>query len=96
MGGGERAHASDGQEGDQAGWHLYVFSLSHVLVLTTFPAGTGEHGVAMGEREYLYEELREGTVDPMKTVNKTIDPSPLNLVNPGKVRFSSFLLSCRL
>ncbi|PSR73851.1 hypothetical protein PHLCEN_2v10320 [Hermanssonia centrifuga] len=45
---------------------------------------TGEHGVAMGEREYLYEELREGTVDPMKTVNKTIDPSPLNLVNPGK------------
>ncbi|PSR94670.1 hypothetical protein PHLCEN_2v4402 [Hermanssonia centrifuga] len=43
---------------------------------------TGEHGVGMGKREYLYEELGEGTVELMKTIKKTIDP--LNLFNPGK------------
>ena len=45
---------------------------------------TGEHGVGMGKREYLYEELGEGTVALMKTIKNAIDP--LNLFNPGKVR----------
>ncbi|TBU40063.1 FAD-linked oxidase-like protein [Dichomitus squalens] len=44
---------------------------------------TGEHGVGMGKREYLVEELGEGTVDLMKTIKKTIDP--YNLFNPGKL-----------
>ena len=56
----------------------------------TFPIdllspGTGEHGVGMGKREYLYEELGEGTVEIMKTIKRTLDP--LNLFNPGKVGF---------
>ena len=45
---------------------------------------TGEHGVGMGKRDYLYEELGEGTVELMKTIKKAVDP--LNLFNPGKVR----------
>lgn len=45
--------------------------------------GTGEHGVGIGKKEYLVEELGEGTVKLMKTIKKTLDPN--NLFNPGKV-----------
>lgn len=44
---------------------------------------TGEHGVGIGKREYLYEELGEGTVELMRSVKKTMDP--LGLFNPGKL-----------
>jgi len=44
---------------------------------------TGEHGVGIGKREYLYEELGYGTVELMRKIKRTIDP--LNLFNPGKV-----------
>lgn len=44
---------------------------------------TGEHGVGVGKRKYLYEELGEGTVELMKTIKRAVDP--LNLFNPGKV-----------
>jgi FAD/FMN-containing dehydrogenase len=45
-------------------------------------AGTGEHGVGIGKRKYLVEELGEGTVNLMKTIKKAVDP--LGLFNPGK------------
>lgn len=45
--------------------------------------GTGEHGVGLGKKKYLKEELGEGTVELMKTVKRTLDP--LGLFNPGKV-----------
>jgi len=44
---------------------------------------TGEHGVGVGKKEYLVEELGEGTVELMRTVKRVIDP--LGLFNPGKV-----------
>ncbi|KAI0769805.1 FAD-linked oxidase-like protein [Fomes fomentarius] len=44
---------------------------------------TGEHGVGIGKRGYLYEELGEGTIELMNTIKRTIDP--LNLFNPGKL-----------
>lgn len=44
---------------------------------------TGEHGVGIGKREYLYEELGYGNVELMKKIKRTIDPH--NLFNPGKV-----------
>lgn len=47
--------------------------------------GTGEHGVGIGKREYLYSELGEGTVELMRSIKKTIDP--MGLFNPGKVSF---------
>ena len=46
-------------------------------------SGTGEHGVGIGKKEYLVEELGEGTVQLMKTIKKAIDP--LGIFNPGKV-----------
>lgn len=45
--------------------------------------GTGEHGVGVGKKEYLTEELGEGTVELMRTIKRAVDP--LNLMNPGKV-----------
>ncbi|KAG9218493.1 hypothetical protein CCMSSC00406_0008846 [Pleurotus cornucopiae] len=44
---------------------------------------TGEHGVGIGKKEYLYEELGHGTVELMKTIKRSIDP--LGLFNPGKL-----------
>ncbi|KAJ6608141.1 FAD-linked oxidase-like protein [Mycena sp. CBHHK59/15] len=44
---------------------------------------TGEHGVGIGKREFLVEELGLGTVELMKTVKRAIDP--LGLFNPGKL-----------
>jgi hypothetical protein len=52
---------------------------------------TGEHGVGIGKREYLVEELGEGTVELMKTIKRAIDP--LGLFNPGKVRCTIFFIS---
>ncbi|ETW81282.1 oxidoreductase, FAD-binding protein [Heterobasidion irregulare TC 32-1] len=46
---------------------------------------TGEHGVGIGKKEFLYEELGEGTVELMKTIKRAVDP--LGLFNPGKVKF---------
>lgn len=45
--------------------------------------GSGEHGIGVGKREYLIDELGNGTVELMRTVKRAIDP--LNLFNPGKV-----------
>ncbi|KAF7323220.1 hypothetical protein HMN09_00102700 [Mycena chlorophos] len=44
---------------------------------------TGEHGVGVGKKEYLVEELGLGTVALMKQVKKAIDP--YNIMNPGKL-----------
>ncbi|KAF9483866.1 D-lactate dehydrogenase cytochrome oxidoreductase [Pholiota conissans] len=44
---------------------------------------TGEHGVGLGKKEYLRDELGRSTVELMKTVKKAIDP--LNIMNPGKL-----------
>ena len=44
---------------------------------------TGEPGVGLGKKDYLYEELGVGTVDLMHRIKNTIDP--MNLFNPGKV-----------
>ncbi|KAJ6606428.1 FAD-linked oxidase-like protein [Mycena vulgaris] len=43
---------------------------------------TGEHGVGVGKKEYLTEELGQGTVALMKQIKKAVDP--LNIMNPGK------------
>lgn len=45
--------------------------------------GTGEHGVGLGKREYLVEELGEGTVHLMQAIKNVVDP--YGLLNPGKV-----------
>lgn len=49
--------------------------------------GTGEHGIGVGKKEYLVEELGVNTVELMRTIKRAIDP--LNIMNPGKVSWRS-------
>ncbi|KAJ7680890.1 FAD-linked oxidase-like protein [Mycena polygramma] len=44
---------------------------------------TGEHGVGVGKKKYLAEELGPGTVALMKKIKRTMDPH--GLFNPGKL-----------
>ncbi|OBZ75649.1 D-lactate dehydrogenase [cytochrome] 1, mitochondrial [Grifola frondosa] len=44
---------------------------------------TGEHGVGVGKKEYLVDELGESTVELMRTIKRAVDP--LNIMNPGKL-----------
>ncbi|KAI0781193.1 D-lactate dehydrogenase cytochrome oxidoreductase [Trametes elegans] len=44
---------------------------------------TGEHGVGVGKREYLTDELGPATVELMWTIKRAIDP--LDIMNPGKL-----------
>ncbi|KAJ4463493.1 D-lactate dehydrogenase cytochrome oxidoreductase [Lentinula edodes] len=44
---------------------------------------TGEHGVGIGKKQYLSEELGQGTVELMRSIKNAVDP--LNLLNPGKL-----------
>ena len=46
-------------------------------------SGTGEHGVGIGKKKFLVEEIGAGTVGLMKTIKRVIDP--LGIMNPGKV-----------
>jgi FAD linked oxidases, C-terminal domain len=58
-------------------------SFPHPENFMHFIPGTGEHGVGIGKKEFLVEELGEGTVKLMKTIKRAIDP--LGIMNPGKV-----------
>ncbi|KAH9901133.1 D-lactate dehydrogenase cytochrome oxidoreductase [Cubamyces lactineus] len=44
---------------------------------------TGEHGVGVGKKEYLTEELGPDTVELMWSIKQAIDP--LDIMNPGKL-----------
>lgn len=44
---------------------------------------TGEHGVGIGKKEYLVDELGADTVELMRVLKATIDPH--NIMNPGKL-----------
>ena len=54
--------------------------------------GTGEHGVGVGKKEYLVEELGVNTVALMRTIKRAIDP--LNIMNPGKVSSNFRTTNC--
>ena len=47
---------------------------------------TGEHGIGLGKRQYLIEEMGDATIDVMRQVKVALDP--YNLMNPGKVLFN--------
>ncbi|KAF8965848.1 hypothetical protein BDZ97DRAFT_1903908 [Flammula alnicola] len=55
---------------------------------------TGEHGVGLGKKQYLTEELGQGTVDLMKTIKRSIDPllypDPPPSKLPGRSTTSSY------
>lgn len=44
---------------------------------------TGEHGIGIGKRKYLIEELGQDTVDLMRQIKTSIDPN--KIMNPDKI-----------
>ena len=44
---------------------------------------TGEHGIGLGKRHMLIEEIGETTINVMKQIKMALDPK--NVMNPGKV-----------
>ncbi|KAA0152969.1 hypothetical protein FNF29_03492 [Cafeteria roenbergensis] len=44
---------------------------------------TGEHGIGLGKRKYLEEEIGEGGLHAMRLLKAALDPR--NILNPGKV-----------
>lgn len=44
---------------------------------------TGEHGIGIGKRALLYEEMGHTTMQVMHSLKQTLDPK--NLMNPGKI-----------
>jgi len=44
---------------------------------------TGEHGIGIGKRKFLKQELGENAVQTMKTIKHSLDPK--NLLNPKKI-----------
>ncbi|EAU88321.2 D-lactate dehydrogenase cytochrome oxidoreductase [Coprinopsis cinerea okayama7 len=44
---------------------------------------TGEHGVGLGKKSYLVDELGEETVQLMRKIKSAVDP--FNILNPGKL-----------
>ena len=74
-----------------------LFRIVEIYQKSLLMIGTGEHGVGVGKKEYLVEELGVNTVELMRTIKRAIDP--LNIMNPGKVsrRFRTLIaLSLKL
>ena len=44
---------------------------------------TGEHGIGLGKRDLLIQEVGSGAWDTMKLIKKSLDPKLI--MNPGKV-----------
>ena len=44
---------------------------------------TGEHGIGLGKKQLLIEEIGDVGINIMRQIKHTIDP--LNIMNPGKV-----------
>ena len=44
---------------------------------------TGEHGVGLGKKASLLQELGTPTIDVMRSIKRALDP--LWLMNPGKI-----------
>jgi D-lactate dehydrogenase (cytochrome) len=43
----------------------------------------GEHGIGLGKKEFLVEEVGEGSLSVMRSIKAALDP--YWLMNPGKV-----------
>jgi D-lactate dehydrogenase (cytochrome) len=55
--------------------------ISHALKLNG--TCTGEHGIGLGKKKYLFDQFGAEPLDLMKSIKTTIDPN--NILNPNKI-----------
>ena len=60
---------------------MYVLTCRRALAVDG--TCTGEHGIGLGKRELLVQEIGDAGIDVMKAIKRALDPK--NLMNPGKV-----------
>lgn len=60
---------------------LLLFSSRRALAMDG--TCTGEHGIGLGKRQFLHEEVDEVALSTMQQIKAVLDPK--NLMNPGKV-----------
>lgn len=61
-------------------------SINERLMKRVFPMEgtcTGEHGIGVGKKQYLEQELGRPAIDMMRSIKRALDPH--NILNPGKV-----------
>lgn len=61
-------------------------ALAHDLATTAIEMGgtcTGEHGVGIGKKMFLSQELGQGTISVMRKIKEVLDPK--EILNPGKI-----------
>ncbi|MFH4979953.1 hypothetical protein AB6A40_006662 [Gnathostoma spinigerum] len=63
-----------------------IWNLSDKIVKRALAANgtcTGEHGIGLGKRRYLVEEIGENGIKAMRTIKEAFDPN--FIMNPGKI-----------
>lgn len=71
----------DDEEQVERGEQLYSEVIEHALAVGG--TATGEHGIGLGKRAYLYSEHGEETVAAMQAIKDALDPA--GTLNPGKI-----------
>ena len=71
------------KDGDEM--HRVEEALQEIVDETLRVGGTvtGEHGVGLAKKQFLKDQLGEGSFELMRTIKKSLDPS--GLLNPGKI-----------
>lgn len=62
-----------------------MYMLCYRIALELNGTCTGEHGIGIGKRELLTQEIGQDGLEVMRQLKKSLDPN--GIMNPGKVFF---------
>ena len=62
---------------------MYSTLICRQLVLKLIISSQGEHGIGLGKKESLLQELGPETINVMRSIKRSLDP--FWLMNPGKI-----------
>lgn len=62
---------------------ISIPDLETAVNILTYGSPQGEHGIGLGKKEFLVEEVGEESISVMRAIKESLDPHWL--MNPGKV-----------